>query len=200
MTFHGIGWARPIAMIAALAVVSSCGLPQVGPNKRQIYAGSVQNEGDAFIVSVNDRVTRATAVTPALGFSNAFKNAATLGSDTIRAGDTLGLTVWENVDDPLLGVEGQAATQLEEVQVMVLDLSLFPMRDGSKPLAIRLKPSAASSPQSSKTKHLIHKSKCVAWQGTGPPYLWLARSEGKASLPSNARPAHCQLCWHRQVA
>ncbi len=117
MTFHGIGWARPIAMIAALAVVSSCGLPQVGPNKRQIYAGSVQNEGDAFIVSVNDRVTRATAVTPALGFSNAFKNAATLGSDTIRAGDTLGLTVWENVDDPLLGVEGQAATQLEEVQV-----------------------------------------------------------------------------------
>jgi polysaccharide export outer membrane protein len=117
VTFHGIGWARPIAMIAALAVVSSCGLPQVGPNKRQIYAGSVQNEGDAFIVSVNDRVTRATAVTPALGFSNAFKNAATLGSDTIRAGDTLGLTVWENVDDPLLGVEGQAATQLEEVQV-----------------------------------------------------------------------------------
>ena len=116
-SFHGIGWARPIAMIAALAVVSSCGLPQVGPNKRQIYAGSVQNEGDAFIVSVNDRVTRATAVTPALGFSNAFKNAATLGSDTIRAGDTLGLTVWENVDDPLLGVEGQAATQLEEVQV-----------------------------------------------------------------------------------
>lgn len=117
MTFHGFGWARPIAMIAALAVVSSCGLPKVGPNKRQIYAGSVQNEGDAFIVSVNDRVTRVTAVTEALGFSNAFKNAAPLGSDTIRPGDTLGLTVWENVDDPLLGVEGQSATQLEEVQV-----------------------------------------------------------------------------------
>ena len=68
MIFKGIRWARPIAMIAALAVVSSCGLPQVGPNKRQIYKGSVQQEGDAFIVSVNDRVTRATAVTPALGY------------------------------------------------------------------------------------------------------------------------------------
>jgi polysaccharide export outer membrane protein len=104
-------------MIAALAVMSSCGLPQVGPNKRQIYKGSVQQEGDAFIVSVNDRVTRATAITPALGFSAAFKNAATLGSDTIRPGDILGLTIWENVDDGLLSSEGTSATILEEVQV-----------------------------------------------------------------------------------
>ncbi len=110
-------WARPIATVAALAVVSSCGLPQVGPNKRQIFAGSVQKEGDAFVVSVNDRVTRATAVVPALGFSDAFKNASQLGSDTIRPGDVLGITVYENVDDPLLGVEGAPATVLEEVQV-----------------------------------------------------------------------------------
>jgi polysaccharide export outer membrane protein len=115
--FNGFRWARPIAMIAALAVVSSCGLPQVGPNKRQIYKGSVQQEGDAFIVSVNDRVTRATAITPALGFSTAFKNAGTLGSDTIRPGDVLGLTVWENVDDGLLSDTGTSATILEEVQV-----------------------------------------------------------------------------------
>ena len=117
MTLTGIRWARPIAMIAALAVMSSCGLPQVGPNKRQIYKGSVQQEGDAFVVSVNDRVTRATAITPALGFSEAFKNAATLGSDIIRPGDILGLTIWENVDDGLLSTDGSSATILEEVQV-----------------------------------------------------------------------------------
>ncbi len=110
-------WARPIATVAALAVISSCGLPAVGPNKRQIYSGSVQREGDAFIVSVNDRVTRATAVVPALGFSDSFKNAARLGSDIIRPGDVLGITIYENVDDPLLGVEGSPATALEEVQV-----------------------------------------------------------------------------------
>ncbi|QFT59269.1 Polysaccharide biosynthesis/export protein [Sulfitobacter sp. THAF37] len=110
-------WARPIAVLAALAVLSSCGLPQAGPNKRQIFSGSVQKEGDAFVVSVNDRVTRATGVVPALGFSDAFKNAAQLGSDTIRPGDVLGITVYENVDDPLLGVEGAPATLLEEVQV-----------------------------------------------------------------------------------
>lgn len=117
MTLTGIRWARPIAMIAALAVMSSCGLPQVGPNKRQIYKGSVQQEGDAFVVSVNDRVTRATAITTALGFSDAFKNAATLGSDIIRPDDILGLTIWENVDDGLLSTEGSSATILEEVQV-----------------------------------------------------------------------------------
>lgn len=111
-----IRWARPIAAVAACAVLASCGLPQVGPNKRQIYAGSVQREGDAFIVAVNDRVTRATAVVPALGFASSFTGAGQIGSDTIRAGDVLGITVYENVDDSLLGTEGAPAT-LEEVQV-----------------------------------------------------------------------------------
>jgi len=110
-------WARPIVLLTAVAVLSSCGLPKVGPNKREIYAGSVQREGDAFIVAVNDRVTRATAVTPALGFTQAFINAGQIGSDTINPGDTLGLTIWENVDDGLLAAQGINATTLEEVQV-----------------------------------------------------------------------------------
>ncbi len=113
-------WARFVALVAALAVVSSCGLPRVGPNKKEIFSGSVQKEGDAFIVTVNDRVTRATAYVPALGFSDAFKNAGLIGSDSIRPGDTLGLTIWENVDDPLLGTSGPTgagAAVLEEVQV-----------------------------------------------------------------------------------
>jgi len=92
-------------------------LPKVGPNKRQIFAGSVQKEGDAFIVSVNDRVARATAVVPALGFSSDFTSAGRLTSDTIRPGDVLGLTIWENVDDGLLAAETSNATALEEVQV-----------------------------------------------------------------------------------
>ncbi|QBF31224.1 polysaccharide biosynthesis/export family protein [Thalassococcus sp. S3] len=105
-------------MVAAIAVLSSCALlPNAGPNKRQIFAGSVQREGDSFVVSVNDRVTRATAVVPALGFTDAFKNAGQLTADTIRPGDTLGLTIWENVDDGLLAGEGTNSTILEEVQV-----------------------------------------------------------------------------------
>jgi polysaccharide export outer membrane protein len=104
-------------MLAVVALAASCGLPKVGPNKRQIYAGSVQRQGDAFVVSVNDRVARATAVVPALGFSSNFTSASQLTSDTIRPGDVLGLTVWENVDDGLLAAEATNSTVLEEVQV-----------------------------------------------------------------------------------
>jgi len=110
-------WARPVALLAAVALAASCGLPKVGPNKRQIFAGSVQREGDAFIVSVNDRVARATAVAPALGFPQSLITAGRLTSDTIRPGDVLGLTVWENVDDGLLAAEATNSTLLEEVQV-----------------------------------------------------------------------------------
>ncbi len=112
-----IRWAKPVLALAALAVAASCTLPRVGPNKREIYAGSVQKQGDAFIVAVNDRVTRATAVVPALGFSRSFTSAGKLTSDTIRPGDVLGLTIWENVDDGLLADQGMNATQLQEVQV-----------------------------------------------------------------------------------
>ncbi|MEC8581354.1 MAG: polysaccharide biosynthesis/export family protein, partial [Pseudomonadota bacterium] len=110
-------WARGIALLVAASILASCGLPRVGPNKREIYAGSVQREGDAFIVATNDRVAAVTAVVPALGFSEGFLNAGVIGSDTINPGDTLGLTIWENVDDGLLAGEASNATILEEVQV-----------------------------------------------------------------------------------
>ncbi|MGX9357155.1 polysaccharide biosynthesis/export family protein [Roseobacteraceae bacterium S113] len=108
---------RSVALLAAVSLVAACGLPRLGPTKNQIFAGSVQNEGDAFIVSVNERVTSATAVVPALGFTEQFKNASILGSDTIQPGDTLGLRIFENVDDPLLGSATSSSTVLEEVQV-----------------------------------------------------------------------------------
>ena len=77
----------------------------------------MQREGDAFVVAVDDRVTRATAVIPALGFSSKLINASVQSSDIIRPGDTLGLTIWENVDDGLLAGEGVNSTALEAVQV-----------------------------------------------------------------------------------
>lgn len=110
-------WARPIALLALASILGACTLPRAGPTKNEIFAGSVQQEGDAFVVEVNDRVTRATAVVPALGFSDAFKNAARLTTDVIRPGDVLGLTIWENVDDGLLAGQATNFTILEEVQV-----------------------------------------------------------------------------------
>ncbi|MEM8822304.1 MAG: polysaccharide biosynthesis/export family protein [Pseudomonadota bacterium] len=111
--------AKLVALSLIVTMVAACAsLPRSGPNKREIFAGSVINQGDAFIVSVNDRVTRAAAVAPALGFSDAFRNANPLGADTIRPGDALGLIVYENVDDGLLNNSNNVSgAMIDDLQV-----------------------------------------------------------------------------------
>ncbi len=117
MTHSTLSRRGAIASILAVSVISGCGLPRSGPNKREIFDGSVQEQGDAFVVPVTRAVTNATAFVPPLGFSQEFLRAGVVGSDVIQPGDTLGLTVWENVDDGLLAAEGGSTTTLEEVQV-----------------------------------------------------------------------------------
>ncbi|MBI1170717.1 polysaccharide export protein [bacterium] len=107
-----------LALTLVAVLLASCGLPRSGPTRKEIFAGSVLEGGDAFVVSVNPRVTRATSVMPALGFSSGFLNAGVLASDVISPGDTLGMTIYENVkDDPLLGNTGQRVSALTQLQV-----------------------------------------------------------------------------------
>lgn len=103
--------------LLALTVLSACVLPRSGPNKNEILAGSVENGGDAHVVYVNNHVAQAANYTPSYGFSNSFLSAGEVGADEIRPGDTLGLMIWENVDDGLLTSLGQSATQLQQLQV-----------------------------------------------------------------------------------
>ncbi|WP_254054608.1 polysaccharide biosynthesis/export family protein [Roseovarius sp. EL26] len=109
--------AKSVTAAVIISAVSSCALPRVGPTKAEIFSGSVERSGDAFIVSVDDRVLKATAVQKSLGFSDSFKSAGLVGSDTINPGDTLGLSIWENVDDGLLSSQVGGQTALEEIQV-----------------------------------------------------------------------------------
>ena len=92
-------------------------LPSAGPTRGQLLDGSVQREGDAFVVEVNQRVTAATSLIPALGFPPALLNAGATATDLIRPGDLLTLTIFENVSDGLLSAEGQNASQLSTLQV-----------------------------------------------------------------------------------
>ncbi len=108
---------RLVALFVVVTLVASCGLPRSGPNKREIYSSSVQRQGDAFIITVNDRVVKYTSVAPVIDFSAKFKRAGKIGSDIIRPGDVLGLTIWENVSDGLLAGVGQNASSLQQIQV-----------------------------------------------------------------------------------
>lgn len=111
---------KPGAGIAALLVfamtATSCGLPRSGPNKREIFEGSVQRQGNAYIVSVNDRVVQATREAPNPGFDALFANAGSLSTDIIRPGDRLLVTIYENVEQGLLAAAGVPST-LTELQV-----------------------------------------------------------------------------------
>ena len=43
---------KGVAIVAVLGLVSSCGLPRSGPNRNEIFSGSVLEDGDAFILTV----------------------------------------------------------------------------------------------------------------------------------------------------
>jgi polysaccharide biosynthesis/export protein len=143
---------RYLVLFAVAFSLAACGLPRPGPNKREIFAGSVQKQGDAFVVAVNGDVTRATAVQPALGFSQTFQSAGVVGSDDIRPGDKLALTIWENVDDGLLASKGVKATGLNDVQVDGSGFIFVPYAGrikaaGNSPEALRRIISAKLDPQ-----------------------------------------------------
>ncbi|WP_076527890.1 polysaccharide biosynthesis/export family protein [Gemmobacter megaterium] len=115
MTSRG---ARYLVLVSCVAAVSACGLPRSGPNKREIFASSVLQQGDAFVVTVNDRVTRATSVVPDLSFPQSFASAGRVTADIISPGDVLNLQIYENVrDEPLLSVAGERVSVLTDVQV-----------------------------------------------------------------------------------
>ena len=109
---------KGVLLVTAVALLASCGLPRSGPSKREIYAGSVDQKGDAHIVPVTPTVSQATAISTKYGFGPAFLEAGLIGSDTLSPGDAVTITVYENVkENPLLGNAGQRITALNEVQV-----------------------------------------------------------------------------------
>lgn len=109
--------ARLLALLLVATMVASCGLPRPGPTRREVDQASVQRQGDAFVVPVTDSVVRATSSGPSEGFSAAFKNAGLIASDIVSPGDLLHVSVYENVQDPLLGARGQKVSQLATIKV-----------------------------------------------------------------------------------
>lgn len=101
-----------------MAGLTACtgAIPRTGPTKSELFETSVMKSGDTYIVVVNDSIARAAEYSPPLGFSSSFRNAGVVNADTIRPGDTLGLVIWENVQQGLLSVAG-APAPLERVQV-----------------------------------------------------------------------------------
>lgn len=97
--------------------MASCGLPRSGPNKREILSGSVQKNGDTFVVPVTHSVAVIASRNVPIGFGTSFRKAGLVGSDTIHAGDKLALRIWENVDQGLMANKAAPVTPLTDIQV-----------------------------------------------------------------------------------
>ncbi len=106
-----------LALGVFVASVGACTMPRPGPNSNEIFSGSVLREGNAYVVAVGDRVNRALDTPMAMGFSSSLRNAALLGGDTIRTGDTVAVTVYENVPEGLLTSSETPGAPLTELQV-----------------------------------------------------------------------------------
>lgn len=110
-------WGHSLALLAALAVTSSCGVSRDGPTMNEIFEGSVMRSGDAHIIGVTRQVAQVANRPASLGFSHALRAGALLGGDTIRPGDTIRLNIYENVPEGLLAPETANNAIIEELQV-----------------------------------------------------------------------------------
>ena len=109
---------RTITCVLLLGALSACGtLPRSGPSPKEIVAGSKANGGDMNIIMVDHRVAQASEMAYNLGFNQQFITAGRTSTDVINPGDTVSITVWENVDNGLLASVGQKVTVLQELQV-----------------------------------------------------------------------------------
>lgn len=109
--------AQAVHALVIATMVAGCTLPRSGPTTREILSGGDNPEIGLHIVNVTPAVAAATHYSEPLGFGPDFTGAGLLGADVIRAGDTLSVAVWENVDAGLLAGVGQKVTAVDQLQV-----------------------------------------------------------------------------------
>ncbi|MSU88100.1 polysaccharide export protein [Rhodobacteraceae bacterium 2CG4] len=106
------------AVLACVVFVAGCNsLPRPGPSAEEIVASSKRAGGDLNVVLVDGAVAQRAYVDPRFGFSQSFLTLPELRTDAFNAGDSLSVTVWENVDNGLLVGTGQKVANLQEIQV-----------------------------------------------------------------------------------
>ena len=135
---------RLVILPVACMVLVSCGLPSSGPSVKDINDSSVENGGDLHIVDVTAAVMVASSREQSSGFSQAFRNAGTVSIDRIHPGDTLTVTIWENVENGLFSTLGSKVTTLSAMQVDQLGNIFIPYAgtvkaSGRTPDDLRLK-------------------------------------------------------------
>ncbi|SFM33954.1 polysaccharide export outer membrane protein [Shimia aestuarii] len=108
---------KHLIIATMVATLGACGIPRPGPNNQEILSLQENPTTDTHVVFVDRRITKAVAVTPVSGFPSSLTRAQNHSADRIRPGDTLSVSIFENVDDGVLSRGGAGVSSLESLQV-----------------------------------------------------------------------------------
>lgn len=108
---------RFLALAVMVSALAACGIPRPGPTKSEILELQDDQTAETSIVIVNESVTRAVAIPPEPGFPSKLTKAGIVTSERIRPGDTLSVSIYENVDDGVLNRGNAAFSTLDALQV-----------------------------------------------------------------------------------
>jgi polysaccharide biosynthesis/export protein len=113
--------ARPALRAALLAAVAlalaACTLPRSGPTAGEILSAGAREEAGFLVVPVDPAVAAASRFVEPLRLGPGFVGAPVVSAESFAPGDTVSLTVWENVDVGVLAGVGQRVAVLQEIQV-----------------------------------------------------------------------------------
>ena len=108
-----------LQILFLVAFVSACGLPRSGPSHSRVMAaaGTEAEPTGISILEVNPAVIATANIASAMKIDKAFLGQGDFAADHLAAGDTLAVTVFENVETPLLGNPGQRIFSLPALAV-----------------------------------------------------------------------------------
>ena len=109
--------ATVVRMLVAAVTLAACTMPRSGPTATDIVRGTNQSDLGIHLVEVTPQVAAITRPIETTTIAPAFVDAGVLSPETIRAGDTISVRVWENVDNGILAGVGQRAANLEALHV-----------------------------------------------------------------------------------
>lgn len=104
-------------MLGFALVLSACEIARPGPNKNELLKAEFEEADKTQIVIVDKRVVDMTEAKNELVFPKSLLTSTPASSDIIKPGDTLSLTIYENIEEGVLARGNAGATTLESIQV-----------------------------------------------------------------------------------
>ncbi len=105
------------AIVGVYALVACNSLPSAGPSQSEIVESAVENGGQLYMVPVNSQIANRARPSVNYGFPSAFFGGGAVNYETLQPGDTIAITVWENVDDGLFATLGQRVNTLDSIRI-----------------------------------------------------------------------------------